>query len=117
MLDREHRITSAADYKHVVRRGRRSVGGSTVIYTTKNPNGGLPRFGFIVAKTVGNAVTRNRVRRRLKALAYEAVHGDLGQNGSLIGCDLVFRAKPSAAVASFADLKADVVHAVAQAAR
>src|SRR5438093_652925 len=29
---------------------------------------GPPRFGFTVARTVGNAVERNRVRRRLKEM-------------------------------------------------
>lgn len=34
------------------------------------PRGGqeTPRFGFTVSRKVGNAVTRNRVRRRLKEL-------------------------------------------------
>ncbi|PFG29682.1 ribonuclease P protein component [Paramicrobacterium agarici] len=113
MLDKAHRITSAADYKHVVRRGRRSAGRSTVTYATKNPNGGDPRFGFIVAKTVGNAVTRNRVRRRLKALAYSALRGELVPETPLIGRDLVFRALPSASTASFDDLRADVSRAIA----
>lgn len=116
MLDRRHRITSAADYKHVVRRGRRSAGGSTVTYINKNPNGGQPRFGFIVAKTVGNAVTRNRVRRRLKALAYRAVNGEFVPVTSLLGSDLVIRALPPAATASFDDLSADVVKALHKAA-
>ena len=31
------------------------------------------RFGFIVPKSVGNAVDRNRVRRRLRAIAAEYV--------------------------------------------
>ncbi len=116
VLDKAHRITSAADYKHVVRRGRRSAGGSTVTYTTKNPNGGEPRFGFIVAKTVGNAVARNRVRRRLKALSYAALQGEFVPRNSLFGCDLVFRALPSSASASFSDLRDDVERAVSLAA-
>ncbi|WP_166983103.1 ribonuclease P protein component [Paramicrobacterium fandaimingii] len=116
MLDKAHRITSASDYKHVVRRGRRSAGGSTVTYTTKNPNGGEPRFGFIVAKTVGNAVTRNRVRRRLKALSHDVLQGTVVPKQSLLGLDLVFRALPSAAGASYDELRDDVARAVTQAA-
>jgi ribonuclease P protein component len=85
------RITSADDYKRVVRRGRRSVGANCVSYFLMNPNGGTPRFGFIVAKTVGNAVVRNRVRRRLKAIAL-----------------------PSAAVARFSDLKSEIMLSTAK---
>ena len=56
MLAKAQRITSADDYKRVVRRGRRMVGVNSVTYQLMNPNGGSPRFGFIVAKSVGNAV-------------------------------------------------------------
>ena len=41
---------------------------------------GPPRFGFTVTKAIGNAVTRNRVRRRLKA-AVSVVAGELARPG------------------------------------
>ncbi|MCP2033013.1 ribonuclease P protein component [Okibacterium sp. HSC-33S16] len=75
-----------------------------VTYQLMNPNGGTPRFGFIVAKTVGNAVMRNRIRRRLKAIAH-----DLAPEIPL-GSEIVFRALPPAAVAVFSDLKAELTH-------
>jgi ribonuclease P protein component len=37
------------------------------------PPGRAPRVGFTVTKRVGNAVVRNRVRRRLRALAREVL--------------------------------------------
>lgn len=61
------------------------------------------RFGFIVSKQVGNAVVRNTVRRRLKALCAEAlpfVRPD---------ADIVIRALPSAASADFDVLRDDVM--------
>ncbi|WP_317642927.1 ribonuclease P protein component [Bombiscardovia apis] len=60
------------------------------------------RMGLAVSKAVGKAVTRNRVKRRFRAVAarHEA---DLPQS-----CDLVIRAKPSAAHASFASLDMQV---------
>ena len=73
-----------------------------------NPNGGVPRFGFIVAKTVGNAVTRNRVRRRLKAIAY-VLTSELP-----VGTEFVFRALPGAAAASFSDLEVELKHSTAK---
>jgi ribonuclease P protein component len=39
---------------------------------TKNSHNG-PRFGFTVTKRLGNAVTRNRIRRRLKAVLQDVV--------------------------------------------
>ena len=46
-----------------------------------------PRVGFTVTKKVGNAVVRNRVRRRLRAAAREIVpiHGGPGRDYVLIG--------------------------------
>lgn len=56
---------------------------------------GSPRFGFIVAKTVGIAVTRNLVRRRLKAACHELLLR------TSPGTDVVIRALPGAATQPF----------------
>jgi ribonuclease P protein component len=49
--------------------------------------------GFVVGKTVGNAVTRNRVRRRLRHLAATQLRGTPDQ------VSVVVRALPRAATA------------------
>lgn len=72
----------------------------THVIVTDEPR--APRFGFIVSKAVGNAVMRNTVRRRLKAVCAEALPG-VRQ-----GADIVIRALPSSAGASFAELRAQV---------
>ena len=58
----------------------------------------MRRMGLAVSKAVGNAVTRNRVKRRFRVLArrYEDMLP--------MQCDIVVRAKPSASRADFADL-------------
>lgn len=66
------------------------------------------RFGFIVSKAVGGAVTRNRVRRRLKAIVERHLAEGFG------GADVVFRVLPPAAGASFTDLSAEVDRALAR---
>lgn len=108
MLAHINRITSGSDYQGVVRRGVRIVGAHTVLYVRKGPAApagalGLPvRFGFIVAKNVGNAVRRNLVRRRLKAVTFELL--------SVLpsGTDVVIRALPSAQGAAWQTLHDDV---------
>lgn len=60
------------------------------------------RVGFVVNKAVGNAVLRNRVHRRLRAVMAARLP-DLPA-GSLI----VVRALPSSASASYDELVADV---------
>lgn len=57
-----------------------------------------PRVGFVVSKGVGNAVVRNRTKRRLRA----AVATELA--GIPAGADVVVRAQPAAARATYAEL-------------
>lgn len=63
---------------------------------------GPARVGFVVNKAVGNAVLRNRVHRRLRAVMNTRL-ADLPA-GSLT----VVRALPSSATASYDELAADV---------
>jgi len=69
---------------------------------------GPARFGFIVSRQVGGAVVRNTVRRRLKALCFESLEAVTP------GSEIVIRALPSAASASFADLRTDVAKCLAR---
>ena len=61
-----------------------------------------PRVGFVVSRAVGNAVVRNRVRRRLRHL----VRNRLG--GLPPGAVVVVRALPDAAGASYDELRGDL---------
>ena len=60
------------------------------------------RVGLAVSKAVGHAVTRNAVKRRFRVLArqYEQLLPE--------HCDIVMRAKPSAAHAAYASLDCQV---------
>lgn len=62
----------------------------------------MSRAGFVVSRAVGNAVTRNLVKRRLR----ELVRARLG--GLPDGTDLVVRAMPAAAQRSFVELGQDL---------
>jgi len=61
------------------------------------------RFGFTVSKKVGGAVERNKVRRRLRAIA-----SALQPEQTQAGFDYVLIARPSAMERRFADLKSDL---------
>ena len=65
------------------------------------------RFGFVVSKAVGNAPQRNLIKRRLKMLARPLTQTIYG--------DVVIRALPSAAQASWDQLQADVAKCVEKA--
>ena len=68
------------------------------------------RFGFIVAKTVGNAVNRNLVHRRFKSIVHSfiarpSVSADLG--GTTV--DVVIRALPGAAKVDWVSLEDELL--------
>lgn len=44
-----------------------------VLLARRHADAGLPRVGFTVTKRVGGAVVRNRLKRRLRAMAREAL--------------------------------------------
>lgn len=112
MLAKANRITRGADYRATVRKGARFTGENTIAYVRRNPDPDVVRFGFIVSKTVGNAVRRNLVRRRLKAAAYELVPALRDSADSVGGVDIVIRALPASAEARWATLHEEVTRAV-----
>jgi len=67
-----------------------------------------PRFGFTVTKKLGNAVTRNRIRRRLKAALSE-----LAPSLAQPGYDYVVVARSAAFDRAYADIRADLTRAFA----
>jgi ribonuclease P protein component len=77
------------------------------------PNGGTdPRVGFTVSRKLGNAVARNRAKRRLR----EAARHVLGTH-AVAGADHVLIARPLVPERPFPLLLADLEAAVTRAAR
>ncbi|KQY57429.1 MULTISPECIES: ribonuclease P protein component [unclassified Nocardioides] len=103
MLPREHRLTTGADFRSASRNGRRAGSRTLVVHLWVDDATDAPvRVGFVVSKAVGNAVIRNRVKRRLRHLVREQLSSlpDFGV--------LVVRALPASAEASYADLADDL---------
>lgn len=105
MLARENRLISADDFRTVMRTGKKQVSTHLVTYL-KTDSGTSVQFGFVVAKTVGNAVTRNLVKRRLRALA----RTQLPQISP--GSKIVVRALDQAGTATFEQLEQELSQAV-----
>jgi ribonuclease P protein component len=70
--------------------------------------------GFVVSKAVGNAVVRNRVKRRLRAAVADQLNGPLAQHP---GGTVVVRALPPSGTADWDELKKDLDSALAGALR
>ncbi len=89
-------MTRSTDFDETVRRGKRSVQPDMVIYMRRAT--GDPELGLIVSRSVGSAVQRHRVSRRLRHVA-RAVLAEM--NGSEY---VVIRALPSSREVSSARL-------------
>lgn len=104
MLPAASRMRRSAEFELAVRHGRRARRGLLTGYLLVREDGAAhtPLVGFVVSKAVGNAVVRNKVRRRLRSVARGYLPTLPG--GSL----LVVRANPQAAAACQADLAAEL---------
>jgi len=97
VLPAQARLRSRADFL-AAGRGRRASSDSLVAALSKTEAVGPTRVGLTVSTEVGSAVTRNRVRRRLRHLLRPRL--DALPHGGL----LVLRARPAAARTGFAQL-------------
>ena len=95
---RSVRVRSRTDYLKVQRSGQK-VGGRYLIILSMN--NGLPasRFGITVSRKTGNAVTRNRIKRRIRELQR------LNRDNVVAGKDIVVIATRKASGAAFRDLE------------
>ena len=70
------RILKRSEYLRVKQRGSSVAKPGLVMQAAPSANDGsyvYPRVGFTVSKRVGNAVKRNRARRRLKSIASDVL--------------------------------------------
>lgn len=62
-------MTRSADFDATVRRGTRAAQPDLVVYVRQEEPASTAKVGLIVAKSVGSAVQRHRVTRRLRHIA------------------------------------------------
>ena len=92
------RLTDSPEFERVYRQGTPYRGKLFSVHAFPNEHS-TPRLGLSVSRKVGNAVTRNAVRRRLREVFQSCVSG-LSEN-----LDLVVSAKPAASEATFEELR------------
>ena len=111
MLAAVQRLRRSSDFTATFRGGRRAGRGTVVVHLLidEPAQAATARAGFVVSKAVGNAVVRNKVRRRLRHLVRPRLT-DLPA-----GSSLVVRALPAAASASYEQLSSDLHTALAAA--
>ena len=99
------RLTDSPEFERVYKQGTAFRGRLFSVHAFPNEIG-TPRLGLSVSKKVGNAVTRNAVRRRLR----EVFHSTIGRIPGRF--DLVVSARPSASEATFEELDEEFLRAL-----
>ncbi|MBC6441319.1 MAG: ribonuclease P protein component [Rhodospirillales bacterium] len=108
------RLKRRRDYLRVAAARRKAVTPGMVVQACarSNDDNNEIRAGFTASRKVGNAVVRNRARRRLKALADELL-----PEGGLPATDYVLIARQATAQRDFPALRHDLESALGRLAR
>ncbi len=95
-------ITSKREYQNVYKNHKRTDG-DLFVFLKKKILENYFAVGIVVSKKVGNAVIRNKVKRRVRAFLRE--HEELHPTG----VELVIVAKPEAGTAIWQKIKDDLI--------
>lgn len=88
-MQRRHRLSRSQDFDAVYRKGRSTSTRYLVLYWfPREEPGDEPRLGLAVPKGTGPAVSRNRIKRRLREI------WRLGLDGVPLGHDYVLVVRP-----------------------
>jgi ribonuclease P protein component len=96
------RLTRRTDFLAAAK-GLRASYGAFVVQARQRAEDGPARIGFTVSRQVGNAVERNRVRRRLREVVRLSAGG--GMHG---GHDYVLIGRRAALAAPFGEMRQDL---------
>jgi ribonuclease P protein component len=104
-------LKASSDFQRLSRLGKKSVFPSFIMLTLKQEDGSAPfRLGLTVSRKVGNAVVRNRARRRLREMARTS-----GMVERLAGYDIVLIGRSSASERDFFLMKQDFLEGLKKA--
>ncbi|GAN60460.1 ribonuclease P protein component [Acetobacter cibinongensis] len=99
---RSQRLKNRKEFLFLASRGRKAPARGLVLQLFRRQDTGVARVGFTVTKKVGNAVVRNKAKRRLREVV-RVVEADTPLNG----LDLVLIGRAATGERLFTDLVAD----------
>jgi ribonuclease P protein component len=106
------RLTRRAEFLRVAAKGRKTPMPGLVLQVLKRQDQAPVRLGFTVTKKVGNAVIRNRTKRRLREAARLLLRELQLHDTPVTGADLVLIGRDKTRARDFALLKDDLRQAL-----
>lgn len=94
-------LKASPEFQHIAKAGRRYHAPAFILQILKRDDDALMRVGFTASRKVGNAVIRNRAKRRLKEIVRAYI-----KTSSPKGFDIVLIAKTAAAADDFGAMTA-----------
>jgi ribonuclease P protein component len=103
-MRRKYRIKKNEDFQTVFRQGKSIANRQFVIYMLQKPEEREFRIGLSVSKKIGNAVTRNRVKRLIRQVFSEEKHRIAS------GKEFIIIARKPAADMDYHEVKSSLIH-------
>lgn len=102
-MEKKYRLRKNMEFKRVYNGGKSYWNRNLILYVRKNDLNNS-RIGITITKKIGNAVVRNRIRRRIK----EIIRLKLGNIKT--GYDLILIPKKNVQDISYKDLESAMIH-------
>ncbi len=108
-MNKERRIKKNQDFQEVFKKGKSFANRQFVIYVLKKKEQTNFRLGLSVSKKIGNAVTRNRVKRYVRQSFLEL------EDRIMKGNDYIIVARKPTSEMDFHESKASLIHVLKRA--
>ncbi|MAX00911.1 ribonuclease P protein component [Stakelama pacifica] len=105
-------LTRRADYLAANRGARAPMPGFVLLVRARDDGDATKRIGITVSKKVGNAVVRNRMKRRFRALVRDVL-----PDSGIAGADHVLIGRPGGIERDFSRLRVELKKALGKLAR
>ncbi|WP_394237945.1 ribonuclease P protein component [Niallia oryzisoli] len=79
-MRKEYRVKKNEEFQEIFKKGKSVANRQFVVYTLKRPEQKHFRIGLSVSKKIGNAVTRNQIKRYVRQVFHEFdgyIHNDV----------------------------------------